>query len=208
MLIAGAKGFARQLLEVICQLGYQNNCTFFDDYDPSILKFYQYDVLKSLEGAGTYFQTVDRSFALGLGNPRYRSNMAAKLEFQGGELVSLVSPKASISPDSFIGKGSCILTGSNLGANVSLGKGTLINLRVLIGNDVRIGDFSEIAPGAIVSSGSSVGEFSFLGAGAIIGENVHVGRYSIVGSGAVVMDHVPDYALVVGVPARVIKFLA
>jgi acetyltransferase-like isoleucine patch superfamily enzyme len=37
---------------------------------------------------------------------------------------------------------------------------------------------------------------------------VTVGRHAVVAAGAVVVDDVPDYALVAGVPARVVKFYA
>lgn len=51
-----------------------------------------------------------------------------------------------------------------------------------------------------------------IGYGADIGTNatilpgVHVGANSIVGAGAVVTDNVPEYAVVAGVPARVIRY--
>lgn len=35
---------------------------------------------------------------------------------------------------------------------------------------------------------------------------VTIGRFAVVAAGAVVVDDVPDYALVAGVPARVMKF--
>jgi len=37
---------------------------------------------------------------------------------------------------------------------------------------------------------------------------VTVGAHSVVAAGAVVVDDVPDYALVAGVPARVVKYYA
>jgi acetyltransferase-like isoleucine patch superfamily enzyme len=51
-----------------------------------------------------------------------------------------------------------------------------------------------------------------IGYGADIGTNatilpgVHVGAHSIVGAGAVVTVDVPEYAVVAGVPARVIRY--
>jgi acetyltransferase-like isoleucine patch superfamily enzyme len=50
-----------------------------------------------------------------------------------------------------------------------------------------------------------------VGAGADIGMNasilpgVHIGAHSIIGAGAVVTHNVPEYAIVAGVPARVIR---
>ncbi len=51
----------------------------------------------------------------------------------------------------------------------------------------------------------TVGFAADIGMNASILPGVHVGAHSIVGAGAVVTRDVPDYAVVAGVPARVIK---
>lgn len=48
---------------------------------------------------------------------------------------------------------------------------------------------------------------AWIGAGASILPGVTVGEYAIVGAGAIVTKNVPDYAVVVGSPAKVIKNL-
>lgn len=48
---------------------------------------------------------------------------------------------------------------------------------------------------------------AWLGAGATILAGVTVGKYAIVGAGAIVTKDVPDYAVVVGAPAKVVKTL-
>lgn len=48
---------------------------------------------------------------------------------------------------------------------------------------------------------------AWIGAGATILPGVCVGAHAIVGAAAVVTHDVPDYAVVVGSPARVIKTL-
>lgn len=48
---------------------------------------------------------------------------------------------------------------------------------------------------------------AWIGAGASILAGVTVGKYAIVGAGAIVTKDVPDYAVVVGSPARVVKML-
>ena len=48
---------------------------------------------------------------------------------------------------------------------------------------------------------------AWIGAGASILAGVTVGEYVIVGAGAIVTKDVPDYAVVVGSPARVVKTL-
>ncbi len=49
---------------------------------------------------------------------------------------------------------------------------------------------------------------AWIGAGASIMPGVTIGKFAIVGAASVVTHDVPDYAVVVGSPARVIKQLA
>jgi len=51
-----------------------------------------------------------------------------------------------------------------------------------------------------------IGNDVWIGAGAIILPSVTIGNGAIVGAGAVVTKDVPDYAIVAGVPAKVIKY--
>lgn len=45
-----------------------------------------------------------------------------------------------------------------------------------------------------------------IGAGAIVLPGITIGNGAVVGAGAVVTKDVPDFAIVVGVPAKVIKY--
>ena len=48
---------------------------------------------------------------------------------------------------------------------------------------------------------------AWIGAGASILPGVTVGKFAIVGAGAIVTKDVPDYSVVVGTPAKVVKTL-
>lgn len=48
---------------------------------------------------------------------------------------------------------------------------------------------------------------AWIGAGATILPGVTIGKYAIVGAGAIVTKDVPDYSVVVGIPAKVVKTL-
>ena len=51
-----------------------------------------------------------------------------------------------------------------------------------------------------------IGEGSWICARTILLPGVHIGKHVIVGAGAVVSKDVPDYAVVVGNPARIVKY--
>lgn len=50
-----------------------------------------------------------------------------------------------------------------------------------------------------------IGEGSWIGANAVITAGVHIGKFSVVAAGSIVTKNVPDYAIVAGNPARLIK---
>jgi acetyltransferase-like isoleucine patch superfamily enzyme len=104
--------------------------------------------------------------------------------------------------------------GANVGFNceifsasqVSIGRDTLLAAYCyVIGGDH---DFSDPSVAVLAqgrrSAGVTVGAGAWLGAGAKILDGVIVGDRAIVGAGAVVRDAVPDGAIAVGIPARIV----
>lgn len=51
----------------------------------------------------------------------------------------------------------------------------------------------------------SIGEGSYIGINAVIVGNVKIGNHCVVGANSVVTKDVPDYCVVVGCPAKIIK---
>lgn len=200
MLIAGAKGLAKQLLELIVHTEFHEGLVFYDR-NTEIKKLYYYPVLHHLSDVALHFQS-DSRFNLGVGNPKVRKVVFDQMVSAGGQIHSLISTKAVISDDVHLASGVSILTHAIVENGCSIGAGTLINLSALICHDTQVGDFCEISPGAILLGESRIGSGSFVGAGAVINPGVRVGSNVVIGSGAVVTKDVPDGIRVAGVPAR------
>jgi acetyltransferase EpsM len=63
-----------------------------------------------------------------------------------------------------------------------------------------------ISPPRVVLCGNvSVGEGTLIGAGATVIPGIKIGKWVTIGAGAVVVKDIPDYAVAVGNPAKVIK---
>ena len=51
-----------------------------------------------------------------------------------------------------------------------------------------------------------IGDNVYIGAGAIIIGNIKVGNNVVIGAGAVVVTDVPDRAIIIGNPGRIIRY--
>jgi acetyltransferase-like isoleucine patch superfamily enzyme len=123
--------------------------------------------------------------------------------------------------------------GFHVGASVSIGSGLVAGDYVYIGPHsqlpphVHIGNYASLSahvaivgsdhncdkPGIpIVYSGrppsqvTTIGEDVLIGHGAILLRGVTIGNGAVVGAGAIVTKDVPPYAIVVGVPAKVLRY--
>jgi len=210
MLVIGAKGFAKQVLEVLCQNKTPKDITFYDDVsqDVGTYLFDKYPIIKQPEAAKAYFKEQDKRFVLGVGKPILRFKLCNKFEQLGGELSSVISPLATVGlHDNTIEQGVCILTHAIIESSVFIGKGSIINLRAMVCHDSVLGEYVECAPAAKILGACQVGRFTSIGAGAVILPKVKVGENVVIGAGCVVTKDVPDNSVVVGVPGKVIKTL-
>lgn len=122
-----------------------------------------------------------------------------------------------------------ILPRAKIGRNCNLGQNVLVASNVIIGNNVKIQNNVSVYTGVeleddvfcgpscvftnVINPRSQIVRHSqyqrtLVRQGATIGANATIicgatlGRYSFIGAGAVVRGNVPDYALMLGVPAK------
>jgi UDP-2-acetamido-3-amino-2,3-dideoxy-glucuronate N-acetyltransferase len=127
-----------------------------------------------------------------------------------------------------------IMSGARIGEKCNIGQNVVISPDVILGNGVKIQNNVSVYTGVICEDDVFLGpscvftnvinprsfierkneyKTTLIKQGATIGANATIvcgniiGRYALIGAGTVVTKNVPDYALLVGNPARIIGYV-
>ena len=148
---------------------------------------------------------------------------------------AIIDPGAQIGADTRIWHWVHISSGARIGERCSLGQNVYVGNKVIIGNNVKIQNNVSVYDNVTLEDNVFCGPSTVftnvynprsavtrkneyrdtvVKCGATLGANctivcgVVIGEFAFIGAGAVINQHVPDYALMVGVPARQIGWMS
>lgn len=143
---------------------------------------------------------------ISIGDNITREKIYNKLPHTCNTKTKIIHPNAYVSEFTNISEQVLIQNGAQINSLVDIAIGVIINTSAIIEHECKIGAFAHIAPGAVLAGNVIVGERSFIGANATVIQGIKIGKDVVIGAGSVVINDVPDFAVVVGNPGKIIKY--
>lgn len=205
MVIIGAGGLAKQILDVVERLDGNEQILFFDNVTvyANEPKLFDYSIVQDLNILKSLIKNDPNPMILGIGKPSARKFLYNLFISHGLLFRNVISLTALIGKhDVEIGVGSVIMEHTSIESSVKIGKGVLLNTSAKIFHDTIVGDFCELAPSCKILGRCKIGNEVFIGANATVLPGVEIGDGAIIGAGAVVTKNVLGGALIKGIPGR------
>jgi sugar O-acyltransferase (sialic acid O-acetyltransferase NeuD family) len=195
-ILIGGGGHARVVLDCLQEQG----VSVMGLFDPKFSGQSLYDVVQM----GVYDPQFEPTAlaVIAIGDNAIRKRLVPTINHSFG---SVIHTSSVISQRAQLGQGNMIFHGTIVQAQTVIGDHVIINTGARVDHDCFVSGYAHIGPGVILCGNVTVGEGAFVGAGATVIPGKKIGAWSTIGAGAVVIQDVPDYAVVVGTPGRIIK---
>ena len=194
----GASGHAKVIIETL-ELEQKKVGGLIDD-NPAIVGLLSYPVFQKFPDS---FDVKKDDLIVSIGGNIIRKKIVNQLS---GRFVQSIHPSVNLSKSAVTGLGTVIMAGVTVNSGSKVGNHVILNTNASIDHDCWIADFAHISPNVALAGHVSVGEGTHVGIGACVIQGVKIGKWATIGAGAVIIKDVPDFAVVVGNPGRIIKY--
>lgn len=195
MILFGASGHCKVVIDLL-NLNNIKIDKILDD-NPKVSKVFDIPVFKN-DGSIDF-----QSAIIAIGNNKDRKKIS---ELYNLDYKSFSHPSAVISSFANFGFGNVFLANCTVNADARFGNHCIVNSNSVVEHDCEIADFVHITPSASIAGNVKIGEGTQIGIGAKVIQGIKIGKWCIVGAGAVVIRDLPDFAVAVGNPAKIIRY--
>lgn len=183
LVIVGAGGHGRSVLELVRLLGEHTPAGFLDDTLPAGTVVMGLPVwgptalLAELATRGVH------AVHLAIGHNATRESLSAGARAAGLNLATLIHPRACVSPSATLGAGCAVMALAVVGTEAVLGDGVIVNVGAVVDHHARVGNHGHLGANATMAGGTSIGVRAWLQTGSAIGYHVHLGDDAVMPAG-------------------------
>ncbi len=206
LILVAAGGLAREALATIERSTEWEVVGFLDDA-PSLVGA-TIAARPVLGGLDAVTRHPDVSLLVCAGRGQARRAIVSRLGGLGvadDRFATVIAPDVHVPTSCAVGRGSILLSGTVLTADVSLGTHVVAMPGVVLTHDNTVADYATLCAGVTLGGNVVVGEAAYLGMGALVRERVSIGAGATLGMGAVLLEDLPAGETWIGVPARALE---
>lgn len=197
MNIYGASGHAKVIIDIAKSNGIAIEKIYDDNSNIHFLN--ENEVVHVISEEMKASETV---IAIGSNTIRHK----VVINYKGKIADAVIHKSAVISPTSKIGVGTVVMPNVCINASTNIGEHCIINTAATVDHDCEIQDFVHISPNVAIAGNVQIGVGTHIGIGAVVIPGIKIGKWVTVGAGAVIIKDIPDFAVVVGSPGKIIKY--
>jgi sugar O-acyltransferase (sialic acid O-acetyltransferase NeuD family) len=137
-----------------------------------------------------------------ISTPEIRSEIYKNLITLKANIATIISPKATVSSYSKIGKGSIIMHQAVVAPGAEIGENCIINTQALIEHDSMIGNNVHVSTNATVNGNCYVGEKTFIGSSTVLLQGITIAENVLIGGGSCVAKSIIEPGVYFGNPLK------
>lgn len=184
LVVIGAGGHGKAVAEAALLGGEWQRVAFVDDRWPDLSECVGWPVVSNVAGLAALAIQCEGGIAA-IGNNALREQCVKAIHRAGLQLVTIVHPRACVSPGATMGPGTAIMALAMVGIDATIGEGVIVNANATVDHDASLGDFAHLGVGVQLAGGVNIGARAWLQAGCSAGYQVVVGDGVVCASGTV-----------------------
>lgn len=206
LVIIGAGGFGRELLEMIPDVFPEDRYTVkgFLAQDDGGLADYGIDV-PVLADPLVYEPDASDRFLLAIGYMDVRRATVQALEAKGGQFETFVHPLARVARTAQIGRGAVVYPFAVVSNNARLDSHVHLNYFASVGHDCRLGRYCLLAPYATLNGFVDLSDEVYISTHATVAPGRRLGYRSKLSANSACMHDSGENMMIFGVPGRQVR---